>query len=290
MMNRRSFSLMAGACLVSCSATAAPEKVVANDRIAKALRELERASRGRLGVHILDTATGAEFGHRSDERFLMCSTVKLLACGFALHRVDQGQESLSRGVPYGRADLLANSPVTEQHVAAGSMTLGELCEATLTTSDNAAANLIIASYGGPAALTAYARTLGDTVTRVDRYEPMLNDRRSEQDTTSPRAMLHTVQRLVLGDALSPASRETLQRWMLANTTGQHRLRGGLPQGWRLGDKTGSGNGTSNDIGVVWPPKRAPLIVTAYLTESPATNAGRERTLADVGRLVARLAA
>jgi len=299
MMNRRRFGAFAACSLASIHALAAPEKL--SDPTTQALRTsveqqlaaLDRASHGRLGVAILDTATGARFEHRADERFLMCSTFKLLASAFVLKRVDRGQESLDRRIAYDATALVAWSPVTEKHVGEG-MALGALCEAAITFSDNAAANLILASYGGPPALTAFMRTLGDNITRLDRVEPALNrhDRAGDlRDTTSPRAMLHSLQRLALGDALAPASRTQLQQWLLANTTGEHRLKAGLPEGWKIGDKTGSmgnpdGSGTSNDVAIVWPPGgRAPLLVAAYLMHSAAPSAARDATLASVGRLL-----
>ena len=301
MINRRNFSSMAMLSLALSPACSYSEKagaaaVVLPDvqrDVAQRLRAIERDSRGRLGVHILDTASGATFGHRPDERFPMCSTFKLLASALVLRRVDLGQESLERRIPFGAGDLVAASPVTEKHASGAGMTLGELCEATLTTSDNTAANLILASYGGPARLTAYARELGDTVTRLDRIEPALNDWRAGdlRDTTSPRAMLGSLQKVAFGEALSAASRETLQRWLLSNTTGDRRLKAGLPAGWRIGDKTGTSDpGTSNDIGIVWPPQRAPLLVTAYLTGAGAPSAARDDTLAKVGALLPLIAA
>ena len=293
-MNRRDFSALTLLALTLPAAHATPENAGSSPlakRIAKRLEAIERASLGRLGVHILDTASGASFGHRADERFLMCSTFKLLASALVLQRVDRGQESIERRIVFGAADIIAHSPVTEQHVGGSGMTLGELCAATITTSDNAAANLILASYGGPRAFTAFARGLGDRVTRLDDTEPALNAwRDAVSNTTSPRAMLASLQRVALGDALSPASRDTLQRWLRANTTGKTRLEAGLPAGWAIGDKTGSSDNdgfgaTTNDIAVVWPPGRAPLLVTAYLTRSRASAAARNATLAQVGALL-----
>lgn len=251
------------------------------------LGELESSSGGRLGVHIMDTGTGREYGHRSDERFLMLSSFKLLASALVLHRVDARLDSLERSIPFNRGDLVTWSPVTEKHLERGRMTLAELCEATITTSDNTAANLILSSYGGPPALTAYARQLGDTVTRLDRTEPQLNVAHPHEplDTTTPRAMLGTMQKVVLGDALSPESRKQLQRWLVGNTTGGRRLRAGLPTDWRVGEKTGTSVTDANDIGVAWPPNRAPWLVTAYLAESKEDRGVRESTLAAVGKLV-----
>ena len=257
------------------------------DQLAARLQVLEEQSRGRLGVHIVDTADGATYGYRADERFLTLSSFKMLASALVLHRVDRGLESLDRRIPITPADIITWSPVTEKHVGEAGMTMAELCAATITTSDNAAANLIMASYGGPAALTAYLRSLGDNVTRIDRWEPELNVKHPDQpmDTTTPRAMAGTLQRLVLGDALSPASRQLLTTWLVGNTTGGKRLRAGLPADWRVGEKTGTFQTDANDSGVVWPPARPPLVVSAYLADSPADSAGKEATLAEVGRLV-----
>ncbi len=293
-MNRRDLSALALLTLTSPALFATSERAASSplaERLVARLEAIERASLGRLGVHIVDTASGALFSHRADERFLMCSTFKLLASALVLHRVDRGEESIDRRIVVGAADIVAHSPVTEKQVGGSGMTLGELCAATITTSDNAAANLILASYGGPSAFTAFARSLGDRVTRLDDTEPALNVwRDAGRNTTSPRAMLASLQRVALGDALSPASRATLQRWLRANTTGKTRLEAGLPAGWVIGDKTGSSDAdgfgaTTNDIAVVWPPGRAPLLVTAYLTRSRASSSARNATLAQVGALL-----
>lgn len=260
--------------------------------VAKArLRELEAASQGRLGVHIIDTATGQVYGHRPDERFMMLSSFKLLASAMVLSRVDAGQESLKRRITYSKNDLVTYSPVTDKHAGGEGMTLAELCEATITTSDNTAANLILASYGGPAALTAFARNSGDSVTRLDRIETELNVKHSDVllHTTSPHSMALTMRKVVLGDALSAPSRELLQQWLLSNTTGGKRLKAALPPEWRIGDKTGTDKTDINDIGVVWPPHRKPWLVTAYMADSQASSEIKEATLAQVGSLVRELA-
>ena len=256
-------------------------------RILARLQALEAEARGRLGVHILDTANGASYGYRADERFQTLSSFKFLASALVLHRVDRGLESLDRRIPITPADIITWSPVTEKHVGSTGMSLAALCEATITTSDNAAANLILDSYGGPAALTAYLRTLGDSVTRIDRREPELNVKHPDEpmDTTTPRAMVMNLHKLVLGDALSAASRALLTKWLEGNTTGGKRLRAGLPDTWRVGEKTGTFQTDANDSGVVWPPERAPLIVSAYLADSPVDNVAKDATLAEVGRVV-----
>lgn len=249
---------------------------------------IESAAAGRLGVAVLDTASGSVQGHRLDERFPMCSTFKWLAAALVLHRVDAGQEQLDRRIRFGREVLLPHSPVTQQHAGGDGMTLAQLCEATITVSDNAAGNLILDSFGGPAALTRYARTLGDTMTRLDRMEPELNEAApgDPRDTTTPRAMATALRATVVGDALSAPSRAQLARWLEATSTNGKRLRADLPDGWRMGSKTGTGaRGTTNDVGVFWPPGRAPLVVAVYLTDTTAPEAARSGAVAQVARAV-----
>ena len=256
--------------------------------VARRWGEIEASVGGRLGVAVLDTATGELSGHRLDERFPMCSTFKFLAVALVLARVDAGQERLDRRIVVKREELLEWAPVTRKHVGGAGMSVAELCEAAITVSDNTAANLLLASSGGPAGVTAFARRVGDAVTRLDRTEPTLNEAipGDPRDTSSPRAMAQTLRRVMLGDALSEAGRAQIVRWMSANTTGAHRLRAGVPFDWRVADKTGTGDlGTTNDIGVLWPPRRAPLVVVSYLTDCKAAADAREAALASVARSV-----
>ncbi len=253
------------------------------------LAALEARAGGRLGVAVLDTGTGRRLAHRAGERFPLCSTFKVLLAGAVLQRVDRGETQLDRRLPYGKADLLAYAPVTTAHVAEGGLTVGELCAAAVEVSDNTAANLLLRAFGGPAAVTAFLRTLGDPLTRLDRTEPALNEARpgDPRDTTTPAAMVGSLQALLLGPALKPESRARLEGWMAACTTGRGRLRAGLPPTWAVGDKTGSGaRGTANDVAILRPPHRAPLLVAAYLTGSTVSDSGRDAILAEVGRIVA----
>jgi beta-lactamase class A len=256
-----------------------------------ALADLQRRHGGRLGVAILDTVNGRRIAQRGDERFLMCSTFKLLAVAAVLARVDTGKETLDRRIVFGPEVLLDYAPVTRRHVGAPGMSVAALCEAAITLSDNTAANLLLASLGGPAAVTRFVRGLGDPVTRLDRIEPDLNDGGpgDMRDTTSPNAMLATLQRLLLGNALAAASRDRLIAWVRACTTGLDKLRAGLPPDWQAGDKTGSGaHGESNDVAILWPPRRQPILVTAYYAGSSADSKQRSAVLAAVGRVAASL--
>ncbi|MDO9436638.1 class A beta-lactamase [Hydrogenophaga sp.] len=291
-MDRRTFCATPGAALLG-GLFATPIKNVwaDNPSLQDSLRELEKQAKGRLGVHIIDTANGREHSWRADERFLMLSSFKLLASALVLDRADRGEDSLQRRIRYRKEDLVEWSPVTERHVGGEGLSLAQLCEATITTSDNTAANLILASYGGPPALTAFARRLGDRETRLDRTEPELNRRAANGeplDTTTPRAMANTLRVLLVEDALKPASRERLTQWLLGNTTGGKRLRAGVPAGWKIGEKTGTAGDDANDIGIAFPAKRKPIIVTAYLAESVTDAATREAALAGVGRLLGKV--
>jgi beta-lactamase class A len=289
-MDRRRFSGGLALGLASAWLPAQAQKNTARGAPAADWRAIERRVGGRLGVAVLDTADGRLDGQRLDERFPMCSTFKWLAAALVLERVDAGTERLDRHLRYGPDVLVAHSPVTKRHQAEG-MSLGGLCEATVTESDNGAANLILDSVGGPAAITAFARRLGDTETRLDRAEPMLNEAApgDPRDTTTPRAMVGSMRAAALGEALSPASRDRLVGWLVGATTGRQRLRAALPPGWRGGDKTGSGErGTTNDVAVFWPPgHRSPMVIAAYLTDSAATWDARQAALAAVGRVVVR---
>jgi beta-lactamase class A len=250
---------------------------------------LEQRSGGRLGAAVLDTHDGRRFAWRGDQRFRMCSTFKMPLAAAVLRRVDQGRERLDRRIAYGPEVLvrMGNSPVVEKHVGRG-MTVGELCEATITRSDNAAANLLLDALEGPAALTRFLRAIGDQTTRCDRREPELNTGAEDdpRDTTTPIAIVETWKTLLTTDTLSTASRKQLTAWVGANRTGDKRLRAGLPRGWKVGDKTGNnGRDQTNDIAVIWPPGRKPMFIAAFHDKGSADDDVRSAVLADVARAV-----
>lgn len=290
MIDRRDFMkmLMAAGCASALPANAAPANAVATfggAAFAAAVAELERRSGGQLGVAVLDLGSGARFGQRADQRLPMCSTFKLLLTAAVLQRAERGRRGLNSRLPISSADLVPNSPLSRQQVG-NSASIAALCEATMIWSDNTAANLLLPTIGGPGGLTAFARTLGDEVTRLDRIEPALNEALpgDPRDTSSPNAMLGNLQRLLIEPWLQPASKERLLGWLLDNRTGGTRLRAGLPAGWRVGDKTGSGlQGTTNDVAIVWPPQRSPLLIAAYLTQSTLDDDGRNAIHADLAR-------
>jgi beta-lactamase class A len=237
-----------------------------------ALDDLEAAIGGRVGVFALDTGSGRAIAHRADERFAMCSTFKWALTAAVLARVDRGDLDLATRVPYGQAALMDHSPRTRAELVHGAMSIADLAEAAITVSDNAAANLLLAQVGGPAGLTAFARQCGDSVTRLDRTEMMLNVNTpgDERDTTSPRAMVGLMRAVLLGDVLGIASRDRLRAWLNAAQNGADRLPAGLPADWTVGHKTGTGmRGALNDVAIAVPPGRAPILIASYLSDSSA---------------------
>jgi beta-lactamase class A len=285
MFSRRSL-IAAGVGAAVASVGSARAKDGASDDLAA----LEAQRGGRLGVSVLDTGTQRRLDYRADERFAMCSTHKVLTVAAVLEQVDRGKMSLDRTVAFTRADLLAYAPITKQHVDAGSMTVDALAAATIAWSDNTADNLLLALIGGPAGWTRYARSLGDGVSRLDRLEPELNSAipGDPRDTTSPAAMIRNLDAVLLGKSLSDASRMRLEAWMFNSTITGSLLRAGMPEGWRVADKSGAGaNGTRDDVGLIARPGAAPLLAAVYYTQAPGDMAAQDRVIADAGRIIAR---
>lgn len=261
-MKRRSLILAALAAPLAGRALSAPR----DDAFARTLARLETDAGARLGVAAFDTGRQIQLGYRGDERFPMCSTFKVLVAASMLAREPA---LLQQRIRYTKDDMVAYAPVTEQHLADG-LTNAELCAAALQYSDNTAANLLMKQLGGPAGITAYARSLGDQAFRLDRWETELNSAipGDPRDTTTPLAMMGSLRKLALGDALAAPRRQQLIDWMLASTTGAERIRAGVPAGWNVADKTGSGShGTTNAIAVMWPPGKAPIVVAVYFTQA-----------------------
>lgn len=297
MLARRRFLQFSGAAAASALAapllaraattTMAAAPSIAAFAAATDFAALEKACSGRLGVSLLDTGSGRRLGHRQDERFPLCSTFKSVLAATVLKQAERDPALLDQRLPVRAQDILEHAPVTRRHVGKD-LTVRDLCRATLITSDNTAANLLFAAIGGPSAVTAFLRASGDTITRSDRLEPELNSFAIDdpRDTTTPAAIAATLQRLVLGDALKPASRQQLADWLIDNETGDACLRAGLGKRWRVGDKTGSnGEDARNDIAVLWPVQGgSPWIVTAYLQAGAISFEQRAAVLAQVGRI------
>lgn len=283
---RRKLLLAAAAAplLSACASTLGGSRTAAAQA---RLAALESASGGRLGVAAVNLGDQAQLGHRQDERFPLCSTFKVLAAGAILRRSQQDDSLLQRRILYAQGDLVTYSPITGKHLADG-LTIAELCAAALQYSDNTAANLLLKVLGGPAAVTAFARSLGDRETRLDRWETELNSAipGDPRDTGTPAAMMRNLRQLALGDALALPQREQLQDWLRGNTTGAARIRAGVPHGWQVGDKTGTGSyGSTNDIAVLWPPARPPIVLATYYTQKQQDADYRSDVLASAARIV-----
>ncbi|QIG80670.1 class A beta-lactamase [Stakelama tenebrarum] len=252
--------------------------------------DLARKFGGGIGIAALDTGSGRRIDFDSISRYAMCSTFKLPLAGMILARNDAGVLQLDEEIGFGPDDMVPYAPVTERFLDRGAMTIAELCEAAVTLSDNVAANLLLRRIGGPGAFTQWLRSIGDTTTRLDRIEPALNSNLpgDPRDTTTPGAMLDTVNKLVLGNVLAPASRAGLAQWAVACETGDNRLRAGLPDAWRIGDKTGtSANGAANDVAIVWPPERPPFLIACFIDCARVTAAERDAGHAEVARRILR---
>ncbi len=278
--------------LTSCASAPAPSaaSITLRSRSATArLLHVEQTIGGRLGVAALDTESGARLELRGDERFAMCSTFKVALVAAVLTRVDHGQEQLARRIAYGENVLLEWAPVTREHVAEGELSVEALCAAAISHSDNTAANLLLATLGGPPGLTHYMRSLHDQTSRLDRNEPTLNTALpgDERDTTTPNAMLGNLRQLLVGEeALGETSRARLCQWLIATKTGEQRLRAGLPRDCRAGDKTGTGErGAFCDLLIAWPPARRPLLIAAYAMGSRGSTEELNAAFAETARIV-----
>lgn len=251
------------------------------------LAALEGETGARLGVYALNLETGAEVRHRAEERFPVCSTFKVILASAVLKQSVQDAALMTRRVSYAKEDLVTYSPVTEKHVVDG-LSVEALCAAAMQQSDNTAANLLMKILGGPSAVTAYARSIGDRQFRLDRWETELNTALpgDPRDTSTPLAMGLSLQKLALGDGLPEAQRAKLVEWMLGNTTGDKRIRAAVPSGWKVGDKTGSGDyGTANDIAILWPPGRKPIVLAIYHTQKAADAKWQNEVIAAAARVV-----
>jgi beta-lactamase class A len=245
-----------------------------------------RAANVRIGVTAIDRSTNRRVDYRSDERFIMCSTFKVLAVAAVLKRVDENKEKLDRFVRYEEAQLLTYAPVTREHVKEGGMTLEALCAAAVEQSDNTAANLLLEAIGGPGKWTEFARSLGDKFSRLDHTEPELNIARpgKDDDTTTPAAMGADLQRLFASDVLSVASRTKLEDWMQHGQTGLKMIRAGIAADWKVGDKTGrSGDGATNDIAVLRPPSGGPIFLAIYTVDPAEPQEARDQFVAQVAK-------
>ncbi|MCA0404139.1 MAG: class A beta-lactamase [Proteobacteria bacterium] len=241
------------------------------------LAKLEARVGGRIGLTAINTSNNERIEYRADESVPFCSTYKVIDVAAILKKSMEESNFLQQKIVYKKSGLIPYSPVTEKHLEEG-MTIADLCQAAITYSDNTAANLLTKKLGGPEKVTAFARSIGDNQFRLDRWEPELNSATPKdlRDTTTPKAMAKSLERLVLGDVLALPQRQLLKTWLIHNTTGNARIRAGTPKGWLVGDKTGTGDyGTTNDIGIIWPPHCSPIVLALFYTQNKNAAPGNE---------------
>lgn len=298
MFTRRDFLILSMASSALAATSSVTQPASRHSDATERLRALE-VGQARLGVCFLDTVTGETSGHRLEERFAMCSSFKLAMVAACLREADSGRLNLEEILPYSEEDLLPWAPVTRKHLSKGGLSIATLAQAAQERSDGVAANLLIKRLGGPKAVTMKFREMGDTVTRLDRYEPDLGLVLSAdtRDTTSPMAYAQLVRRILTGSILQKNSRARLLEWARNTSTGANRLRAGLPADWRTGNKTGTGRdeGTTNkcnDVAITFPPGKNPIIIAAYFDSGEYTEkieARHEAVLAEVGKIAAKWA-
>ena len=274
---------------IACTPVFASTQSVKPVSIQEKLAELEASSGGRLGVSAINTGNNQRIQYRAEERFPFCSTSKVMVVSAILKQSMTNSHLLQQKITYTQKDIDSSgyAPMTKSHVADG-MTIGELCAAAITHTDNTAMNLLIKKLGGPETVTAFAHSIGDHTFRLDRWEPELNSAipGDLRDTSTPAAMEKSLQQLVLGDALGLSQREQLRSWLKSSTTGNSRIRAGVPKGWLVGDKTGSGKyGTTNDIGIIWPPQCSPIVVAIYFTKNQKDAALRDDVIASATHML-----
>lgn len=261
--------------------------VQAEETFQKKVAAIESKLDGRLGLALLNLHNGNEWVYQADDRFPISSTFKVMLCGAILAKVDAGDERLDRQITFEKSEIVSWSPVTENRIQTG-MSVGELCEATMTMSDNTAANLLLETIGGPQALTMFLREIGDDTTRLDRWETKLNEGvpGDLRDTTTASAALSTLKKLLFGKVLSISSRRQLTDWMIDDKVANDLLRASLPEDWKIGDKSGAGGyGSRSIIAVIWPPQKGPILVTIYLTENEADFPTRNQAIAEIGTII-----
>lgn len=288
----RRYSLLLAAFTITSVGTFIPVATAAQYNLTsmqKKLADLETPTGGRIGVSAINTTTNMRIQYRADERFPFCSTSKVMVVAAILKKSMADPALLQQKIRYTKNDvnLSGYATITKNHIVDG-MTINELCAAAITYSDNTAMNLLLKQLGGPEVVTAFARSIGNNKFRLDRLEPKLNSAipGDLRDTATPAAMENSLYQLALGDVLALPQRKQLQVWLQNNTTGDKKIRAGVPQGWLVGDKTGAGEyGTTNDIGIIWPPKYAPIVVAVYFTQNKKDAAHRDDIIASVTRIV-----
>ena len=274
-----------------CAPALLADNAFGQTAVDSAVAQYEKASGGHIGFYAQNLRTKRKLTWRADDRFVMCSTFKASLAALILRRVDRRQDNLADMISYGPGDIQGwYAPVAKANLEKGALSVREMCAAAVQYSDNICANLLLARVGGPASMTAFWRSIGDNISRLDDPEPYLNRTPlgGVRNTTTPRAMANTFERLAFGDVLSNHSRRTLIDWLLGSKTGDNRLRSGLPASWMTGDKTGNnGKDAAGDIAVTWTSTRAPIVIAAFTRGGSPSPEQLDTVFKGIGRFVAR---
>ena len=295
----RAVALVALASLAGCAVpaesreTALAVSTAATDRALEQIDAIEERLGGRLGVSLVDGSGQALLTHRGDERFAMCSTFKAPLAAAIMLEVEQGRLSLDQQIPFTQADVVPHAPMIERALEGqteASRPVDWLVLAAMRASDNSAANILLDRIGGPEGMTQFYRDHGDGVTRLDRREPELNENSpgDPRDTTSPLAMAQLIRHVMIGDAVHPGLRAILVRHMIRTDTGLSRIRAGLPEGWVVGDKTGTCGSAYNDVAVFWAERDRPYVLSIYYDRPEAESQEAQAAMAQVGALAAEI--
>lgn len=270
--------------IIFSTSTWASTQEIQFTQLQRTLQKLEKNFDGKIGVYAVDTTNNQIIAYRADERFPVQSTFKLIAVSALLKNSDKN--TLQQKIHYKKEDLIFWHPVTGNYLNSG-MTLKALSEAAMTYSDNTAANLILKKIGGPKLVTDFARSIGNETFNIKHYEPNLNsDPTNEDDTSTPKDMAISLQKLTLGDVLTQSQRRQLISWMRNNVTDYKRIRAGVPIGWAVSDKTGSGDyGIANDIGILSSPVCKPIVLAIYTVRNKQDAKSREDVVATVTSIV-----
>lgn len=250
------------------------------------LMQLENGFDGKIGVYAVNTENNQVVAYRADELFPVQSTFKVIAVAALLNKSKKDKNLLQQKIIYSSQELVGWVPITKLHVNEG-MTLAALSAATISYSDNTAVNLIIKQIGGPQAVTDFAHSIGNKTFNVVHYEANLNsDPKDTRDTSTPKDMAISLEKIVLGNVLTPTDKQLLLSWLKNNTTGNQRIRAGVPMGWIVADKTGSGSyGIANDIAVVWSPACKPIVLAIYTNQKSKEAKSRDDIVALVTKAV-----
>ncbi len=251
------------------------------------IKGIESSLSARIGVAILDTQNGESWDYNGDQRFPLTSTFKTIGCAKLLYDAEHGKVNLNSTVEVKKADLVTYSPVLEKQVGKP-ITLSDACFATMTTSDNTAANIVINAVGDPKSITDFLRQIGDKETRLDRVEPELNEGKlgDLRDTTTPNAITSTLNQLLFGSTLSEASQKKLESWMVNNQVTGNLLRSVLPVKWSIADRSGAGGfGARSITAIVWSEEKKTIIVSIYLAQTEASMAERNDAIVKIGRSI-----